>query len=520
MAENAPADGGLRHYTEVLWRRKLLILQFVIVIPVLVLVLSLRQSPEYTATSRVMVETHGAAAAVVTGQNLGDKEPDDRLVATLASFVATHEIAQRVIDKLPLRQTPDELLKNVEAKPDPDANVITIAAIAPSRDEAAEIANAFATQFVEWRRDTQRQSVQAAIDLLDAQIADERPGSADYQDLSARRRQLAVLLALTTGNVTLGEAARPPDTPSSPRPVRDTAIAVMASLVIGIAAAFVRESLAVGFASVEALREATTVPILATVPELPKEYTGTQRLIALDSPRDPVVESYRLLRTNLDFVNFNQDIRSILITSPLPSQGKTTTIANLAISLLRAEKKVAVIEGDLRRPALHRYFRAPNVRGVSTVVAGAATLSDCVKALTFSDVPPVVTTTPTKTEDGGRSRVMTLDLLTAGPTPPNPGEIVASSQLKRIIDEMARDHDYVLVDAPPMFAVGDAAALAGHVDGVIVVLRFKDTTTQVVQEVEDFLTRVPCRTIGLVVSEVPRKGISSPYKYADYATGA
>lgn len=521
MNEHAPSSVGLRHYAEVLWRRKLVILQFVVVIPTLVLFLSLRQSDEYTAAARVMVETQASAVTVVTGQNVGEKAPDDRQVATLASFVVTPEIAARVDVELHLAQTPDDLLEQVEAKPDPDANVITIEATAPSAAGAAALANEFATQFVEWRRETQQEAVQSAIDLLDRQLAQAGPDSANYEDLVSRRSQLAVLLALTTGNVVLGEEARPPSEPSSPKPLRNTAMAVLVALVLGFGAAFVRESLDVGFPTVETLRDATNVPILATVGELPREYQGSSRLIALDAPQDPAAESYRLLRTNLDFVNFNRDIKSILITSPLPSQGKTTTIANLAISLLRAEKQVAVIEGDLRRPALHRYFRTPNLRGVTTVVAGTASLRDCTKSLTFGESGPKVTTPATNVKAAATaSRPMNLELVTAGPTPPNPGEIVASAQLKKIIDDMGRGRDYVLVDAPPMFAVGDAATLAGQVDGIIVVLRFKDTTLHMLQEVENFLSRVPCRTLGLVLSGVPRKGLGAGYKYSEYSAEA
>jgi Mrp family chromosome partitioning ATPase len=503
-----------------LWRRKLVVLQFLVVIPALVALLSLRASPEYTATARVMVTTQASAVTVVTGQNLGEKEPDDRLVATLASFVVTPEIASRVNEELSLGQRPNDLIQDVEATPDPDANVISIQAVAPDAAVAASLANGFAAQFVDWRRETQQATVQSAIDLLDRQLAETRPDSANRDDLSARRSQLAVLLALTTGNVALGEDARAPTEPSSPKPVRNTAMAVLVALVLGFGAAFLRESFDVGFPNVEAMREATTIPILAAVPELPREYAGSTRLIALDAPRDPAVESYRLLRTNLDFVNFNRDIKSILVTSPLPSQGKTTTIANLAISLLRAEKKIAVIEGDLRRPALHRYFRAPNLRGVSTIVAGTASLQDCTKSLTFGDSHVTVATPASKTKSSPASHAMVLDLVTAGPTPPNPGEIVASAQLKKIIDDMGRGRDYVLVDAPPMFAVGDAATLAGQVDGIIIVLRFKDTSAQVLQEVENFLSRVPCRTLGLVVCGTPRKGLGASYKYDVYSAEA
>lgn len=127
------------------------------------------------------------------------------------------------------------------------------------------------------------------------------------------------------------------------------------------------------------------------------------KLVTLDDPRGPVAEAYRFLRTNLDFVNFNHDQRIVMVTSPLPSQGKSTTIANLAIALLRAGKRVALVEGDLRRPSLQRFFKITNARGVSSVVSGATPLSEAAQVLTFHDSTVTVATPGARNADGHSS---------------------------------------------------------------------------------------------------------------------
>lgn len=499
----------LRHYVQAVWRRKWLILQFVIIIPAIVLVLSLRQTKVYDATARVMVESQSSTVNAVAGQNLGDRPPDDRTVATLAGFVATPEIAQKVIAQLSLTTAPRDLLKHVSSTPGTNANVVMITAADHSAQRAAAIANSFAQQFVTWRQTSQQSALEAALTILDGQMAQVKRGSSAYLAMADRRSQLAVLKALTTGGVELGEAAPVPTSPASPKPVRNTLLAIGAALILGIGVAFLREALDVKIHTLEQLQEVTQLPVIGTIARLPKSYHQGDKLVTLDDPRSPAAESYRFLRTNVGFMNFNHDVKSILVTSPLPSQGKSTTIANLAVVMLRGGLKVATVEGDLRRPALHRFFHVNNARGLTSVIAGQATVAEASHMLTFRDIGASVTSSEgsdgaleTEGEAVASRDGLQLQLLTSGPLPPNPGELVTSQQLADIIDGLKQTNDYVLVDAPPLFAVGDAAALAGRVDGVLVIINLESTTRDMIRQVEEFYARIPARKMGLVVTGV------------------
>jgi Mrp family chromosome partitioning ATPase/capsular polysaccharide biosynthesis protein len=522
VADQNQSSVSLRHYAEILWRRKWLVVETAVIIPAIVIGVSFTQPNQYAATARLMAVSQSPSVSVAVGTNIDLSKPDEREMQTLASFVVTPEIAQRVSDQLGWPDDPATLMASTKAEADPNADIIAVTTERAMPAEAADLANAFAQQFVQWRKDTQQNSLDEAIKLLDDQIALASPGSAARTALVERRSQLEVLKALVSGGLTVGEAAQPPGVPSSPKPLRDGVLAIAAALVLGVGLAFLRDSLDVKVRSADEIAELTDLPVIGAIPEFRKSEKSPDKLIVLDDPGGPTAEAYRFLRTNLDFVNFNHDIKVVLVTSPLPAQGKSTTIANLAVALLRAGKRVAVVEGDLRRPALHRYFKIANARGVTNVVSGDTPLADAVQVLTFKDSSATVTTTSgpdaTLVRKTGPSKGADLKLrvLPSGPLPPNPGEIVNSQQLADILETLKADSDYVLVDAPPMFAVGDAAAMADKVDGIIVILRLDETTADTLKNVEDFFRRVPTRALGLVVSGVPRGSKGKYYRYQEY----
>ncbi len=516
MGQQTQSTFELRHYLQVLWRRKLIVIACVVVVPAISLVLSLSQAKTYAASARIMVESQSTAVNAALGTNLGSQTVDQRQVSTLATFIATPQIAQLVKTQLGWSDSAGQLAKSVTAAPNTSSNVIDVTATRPTPSQAATLANAFADQFVAWRKLQQLSALDEAIKQNKAQLVATKPTSPVYDTLLAQANELQILRTMTTGGVSVGDAAQAPSAPASPRPKRDAALAAFAGLILGVGLAFLREALDVKIHTVEELESLTTIPILGTIDMLPRSMRGDGRIVTLEDPRNPTSEAYRRLRTNIDFMNFNRDLKSILVTSPLPGQGKSTTIANLAIALLRTGKRVAVIEGDLRRPSLHTYFKVPNTLGVTSVVAGAATLDEALRVMTFREDPAVLTTS-----DARRSPApsgpdgLELRLLTAGPLPPNPGEIVTSRQLSEVLDRLRDENDYVLVDAPPMLAVGDAVAMGGVVDGVIVLVKLEDTTRRMLTEIAQFLERIPARSIGLVVSGVTHSGRDS-YRYSGY----
>lgn len=522
MAEQTQSAVSLRRYGEILWRRKWLVLEVLIVIPAIVVAFSLTQPTAYDATARIMAESQSPSASVAVGANVDLSVPDERELETLASFVVTPEVAKAASEALGWPDDPALLMSQTVADTVPGADIIEVTSTRADPKQARDLANAFATEFVRWRKDAQQKTLSEAITLLDDQIALTSPDSAERSALTERRSQLDVLKSLLDGGLSVGETAETPGAPSSPKPVRNGVLAVAAALVLGVGLAFVRDSLDVKLHSAEEIAQLTDLPLIAAIPEFARSERGVDRLATLDDPRGPSAEAYRFLRTNLDFLNFNHDIKVVLVTSPLPSQGKSTTIANLAVALVGAGKKVSVVEGDLRRPTLHRHFKVSSARGVTNVVAGASTLDDAIHMVSLEGGHVTTSTAPPLRQVRSRGTTaafesvsgsdLKLKVLTSGPLPPNPGEIVNSKQLGNILETLKADSDYVLVDAPPMFAVGDAAAMAAWVDGIIVILRLDETTADTVASVEEFFKRIPTRALGIVVTGVPR-GSRGRYRY-------
>ncbi|HEY0607556.1 MAG TPA: CpsD/CapB family tyrosine-protein kinase [Herpetosiphonaceae bacterium] len=211
------------------------------------------------------------------------------------------------------------------------------------------------------------------------------------------------------------------------------------------------------------------------------------QLIALRDPRSPAAEAYRTLRTNIQFSSLDKRLHTLLTTSTAPDEGKTTTIANLAVTMAQAEQRVILVDCDLRRPSLHTLFGLPNTVGLTSLM------------LEETDQIPVQ-----KTEVPG------LLLLTSGPLPPRPADILGSKRMEAVIARLREHADIVLFDTPPVNAVTDAAVLATKVDGVLLVLRAGATKRDRAREARRLLDKVNANIVGAVLTDV--KGEDS-YSY-------
>ena len=231
-------------------------------------------------------------------------------------------------------------------------------------------------------------------------------------------------------------------------------------------------------------------------------------------------EAIRMLRSNLQFASVGEENRVLMVTSPLKSEGKSLLTANLAASLALAGSRVVLIDADLRRPRVSSLFGMPNTHGVSTVIAGLCTLDE---ALQIYEIDSGGRTVKVR-GNGDRPQVLDaaapapLTLLTSGPIPPNPGEMVASRKFAEIIHELVeRGYDHVLIDSPAFLAVGDTTALASTTDGILLLVNMKLDTRTTLDEACDFLDQLPPRKLGVVIN-MDTSGKSQHYNY--YAQNA
>jgi capsular exopolysaccharide synthesis family protein len=215
-------------------------------------------------------------------------------------------------------------------------------------------------------------------------------------------------------------------------------------------------------------------------------------LITLEQAKSPISEAYRTLRTNVQFTSVDSETKKIMITSTGPQEGKSSTVANLAVSVAQAGKSVLVVDADLRNPTQHKLFGVANGLGLSVALVQD---QDYRKYVQETAVPGVT-------------------LLTGGPIPPNPAELVGSKRMKRLIVEASEQFDIVLIDTPPIIAVTDAAILAQEVDGVILVLASGKVNKDIAQRAKDLLDKVGAKILGAVLNKVEMK--SSEYSYYNY----
>ncbi|WP_336790615.1 CpsD/CapB family tyrosine-protein kinase [Paenibacillus sp. MMO-177] len=216
-----------------------------------------------------------------------------------------------------------------------------------------------------------------------------------------------------------------------------------------------------------------------------------RRLITVVNPRSPVSETYRTLRTNIEFAAIDSAMQVIMVSSAGPGEGKSTTIANLAVAFSQSDRKVVLIDADMRKPTAHKTFQISNRFGLSSVISQQSTLQEVIQS---TDVP-------------------NLDVITAGPIPPNPAEMLASKRMTALLDELRTMYDIVLVDTPPLLAVTDAQIAATKSDGVVLVVDQGRVKRQFAQKAIQNLQNVNARILGVVLNNVKRRSNEEAYYY-------
>ncbi len=203
-------------------------------------------------------------------------------------------------------------------------------------------------------------------------------------------------------------------------------------------------------------------------------------LITISNPKSPVAEAYRTLRTNIQFSNIDGNLQTICVTSSGPGEGKSTTISNLAETFAQAGNRVAIIDCDLRKPRLHRIFKLTNTKGVTTLLSGQSEIEDVIQ-VAGSD----------------------LTVITSGPIPPNPSELLGSKRMKDLLEVLKKRYDIVLIDAPPVGLVTDAAILSAIVDGIILVVASGKTDIDGAKRAKKLLENVGARILGVTMTMIP-----------------
>ncbi len=408
--------------------------------------LTARVTPRYASSVMLYVSAGSSTAdpavaydgALLSQQN----------VQSYADLLTGTQLAGSVVSYLGLPMTASQLAAEISAHPIPQTVLLTATVTDRSPRRAQLIASAVGTNFVQ----------------LVAVLARS----------SGQRR--------STVGVTVVAPASLPSSPVSPKPVRNVGIALALGLLIGIAFAAARRSLDTTIKSTDQLATITGGrPVVGTVPF--DAAARKQPLVRDDDPFGRRLEAFRKIRTNLQFVDIDRPHKALLFTSPLPDEGKSSTVCNLAIMLAQFGKRVIMVEVDLRRPRATGYLGLPNSVGVTDILVGRADVGEA---------------TQTWGDD-------LFDVLASGPMPPNPSDLLGSQRMSLLVEQLRGQYDVVLLDAPPVLPFADAVATAAASDGVVLVVRHGKTRIAQVRQASEALGAVGVPILGSVLTMTPTK---------------
>jgi len=490
----------LRDYLKIIRARRGLGALGLVIALAAVMALSFIQKPTYHSQSQVIVLEQQNSGAILLGsaQDQLPSQPDQTFVLTQAQVVQSTTIAQKVIDTLRLDTTVAALLRRVTATTDGLSNVVTIDVLDASPAAAARTANAFADAYIGWSRDNQVASIKAAGDQIEKSLADvqaqiaalaKRPVTTSTQSqlraaetlrasLASKLEQLRINQRLATGSASTLASAVVDPVPASPNHTRDAGLGLAIGALTGLGFMFLAEQMDTRIRSAAEVEGIYGAPVIGTIPTEKFHRNAPSRLTVVQNPGSSAAEAYRSLRVSLDFINFEHEIRTVLVTSAVPREGKSTVAANLSVALAQAGSNVVLLTCDFHRPATSTFFDLRSTVGLSDVLTGARGIGDALQ------------------HPEGIER---LSVVAAGTTPPNPSELLGSSRMEAIVGSLRESADWIVLDAPPVLAVADTAAVARLADGVIVITRVGVTKREEAVAARDRLSGAGARVLGLVV---------------------
>lgn len=428
---------------------------------------------QYTAGSSLLVRSSNLQTLIDPNASANSEDPA-RLAATNLLLATSTAVAERVRAALGTSESASDLIGQIDASATPDADIINIAATDPSPKRAADLANAFADQFVAFERSQAQQQAAAGAVRLRSEIASLPASStAELAQLQQALRNVLALQAVTTGDTTVVGRATTPSSPSSPNIKKAVVLGLLAGLAVGLAAVFLSDLFDRRIKTIEEFESAYDLRAIGSLPRVTRSRVSTS---------GEALESFKILRSALNYLRSDLELRTTLVSSAVVGEGKTTVAAGLAYATALAGQRVVLVEADVRRPSFRQHFDlGPDGTGLTTVLIGEAPLDEAMR-------------TPIE-------GLPTLRVLPSGPFLPHTTELLASQEMKLVLGELARNADLVVVDSPPLLPVADAQTLLEQpaIDATLIVCRTYMTTRDQARRCRAVLDRRRVRNAALVV---------------------
>ncbi len=509
----------IKQYLQTVWKWWWLIVLCALCAGIASFIVSSVMPPVYQARLLLMSNQSTNTGIVNYSSLLGGQ----RVIETYRELLKARSVLEPVIAGLGLPYSLRELAGHIDVSIIPDTQLLDLRVEDTDAQRASDIVNELALTFLlQLSTEKQIQEIQSyeqtlveqmrtleqVIEAAEAEMDQLRasPGLLTQRELaelqvnqSQQRVAYAQLLAGYVNirsiesqllDVVIVEPAQPPTEPIRPRRILNTAFAAASGCIIACVAVFLMEYLINTLEDADEVREVLSLPSLGAIPRV-KSWQEDGRL-RVQAEEWPAGEAFRILRTNIQFSSVDRVVRTLLVTSVVPDEGKTAIVANLGAVIAQGGRQVLLVDGDLRRPRLHRTLEVPNRAGLTSLILGSGDRQECVVE---TDIP-------------------NLHVLPSGPLPPNPSELLGSQRMQELLHELAQQADVVLIDSPPVLPLADAAVLARQVDGVLLVLEAGRTRQEAARRAVENLRQVGANLIGVVLNGVPTRG--GGYYYYEY----
>ena len=508
-----------KKYIYLLWQWSWLIILCTLLAAVAAFAISQRVTPVYQAKTTVLVDVPSTGTSEVAAL-----QASERLSRTYSEMMTNKTLLRETIDTLGLWMEPSQLADMITVRSLPNTQLIEVQVESTNPQAAATIANTLVAIFSDEVRqlqssrfDLSRTSIEAQlaevetqINETNAQLVGEPPGDGRdrletkltqqqqvYATLLGSYEQIRLSEAQSISNVVIYDPASVPENPVRPRPLMNTAIAGLTGFLLVTGGIFAYDALDDTLKTPDDIKDKLELPVLGIIDSFQQD--DGNALIAAKKPRSPITEEFRTLRTNLLFASIDRDLRSFLVTSAEPTEGKTTIAANLAVVFAQSGRDTLLIDADLRRPEVHNRFDLSNQDGLTSLF------------FRQSSSPEVAHSTFLK------SPFENLRVLTTGKLPPNPSEILASTKMKDLIETFKSETEMLIIDTPPVLAVTDAVVLSPQLDGVLLVVAPGKTKMAAARNMIEQLERSKTKILGVVIKFMDGRGRRYARRYG-YAT--